>query len=182
VGEDNGRNKLDRCVILEDTGLLIDAVEGDLHGGVCDLAFVHIADLDRIGHSESWGSEAWLSALVQVDAWLARLLRFTSPWWESAPFALVLTADHGGFDGSHLDATDSRDYTIPFFATGPGVAPNSDLYALVAPRRTDPGLGRPRHSDPYQPVRNGDAANAALSLMGLPPVPGSYFRGLLAPQ
>jgi hypothetical protein len=179
VGRDDGRNKIDHVVILEDTSLLMDTAEGDLQGGACDFALVHISDLDRVGHDAGWGSSAWMSTLTQVDGWVGRLAKFADASLSRAPFAFVLTADHGGNDTNHTDPTDYFDYTIPFLAIGRGITPNSDFYALAAGRRTDPGGGRPRNAGPAQPVRNGDAANAVLSLMGLSPVPGSYFRGLL---
>ncbi len=184
VGADNGRNKLDRVVILEDnTEQLISTAETDLAGGVCDFAFIHIADMDTpLGHSYGWGTEAWYEGLDRVDAWIGRLARFASPNDAGSPFGLVVTADHGGTTGGHGDPTEIWDYQIPFFAVGPGFTPNSDIYAIASAKRCDPELVRPRYSVTPQPVRNADAANAVSAMLGLPPVPGSYMRNLLGPQ
>jgi hypothetical protein len=177
---DDGRNKIDRVTILDlDTEFLIASVEADLSGGVCDFAFVHIADPDVVGHSSGWGSEAWLSTLEAVDAWLGRLAMFADPTQTPQPFYLIVTADHGGAGYDHSDATLPIDYTIPFFVVGPGIPANADLYALTAPDRADPGVARPRYSQGLQPVRNADAANLVTHLMGLPAVPGSFMRDLL---
>jgi hypothetical protein len=49
------------------------------------------------------------------------------------------------------------------------------LYALN-PRRLDPGDRLPFTLTFLAPVRNGDSANLALHLLGLPPVPGSVIN------
>ena len=67
---------------------------------------------------------------------------------------------------------DWEDYTIPFMAWGPGIPAGANAYD-VFPTRHDPGTGRPDYNDPLQPLRNGDTGNLALSLLGLPPIPGS---------
>lgn len=180
VPPDDGRNKVDRVAIVSgDTEYLISLAEADLSGHVCDFAFVHIADTDTVGHASGWGSDLWLSTLETVDGWIRRLAVFADPALTAEPFYLIVTADHGGQGYDHSDATLPFDYTVPFFLVGPGIAGGTDLYGLVAPNRTDPGVGRPRYCEPLQPVRNADAANLVTSLMGLPPVPGSFMRNLL---
>jgi hypothetical protein len=179
-GEDNGRGKLDRVVITENrTDLLIDTALGDLAGGACDVAFIHIADMDWVGHDQGWGSDAWLSTLDTVDEWIGRIARFADAQETSEPYALVVTADHGGVDYDHSDATLPIDYAIPFYIISRDVPPDTNLYALTGPKRADPGAARPRYSAPLQPVRNADAANVVTALLGLPPVPGSFMRDLL---
>ena len=66
------------------------------------------------------------------------------------------------------------DYVIPFVVwTGPG-GEARELYELNTATRADPGLKQvPRDYTGLMPVRNGDAGNLALALLGLPPVPGS---------
>lgn len=58
-----------------------------------------------------------------------------------------------------------------------------DLYAINDDVRRDPSLTQPPEPEPgheaarrMQPIRNGDAANLALRLLGLPPVPGSTIN------
>jgi len=184
VGEDNGRNKIDRVVIIYTRGTpgddtLITVVESDLTAGACDFAFIHIADTDWVGHDEGWGSEKWLAVLDQVDEWIGRIAVFADPKKTDHPFFLVVTADHGGSEKQHSDNTLPIDYTIPFYVVGPGIPANTDLYRLVGPGRADPGEARIRYSAPRQPVRNADAANAITWALGLPPVPGSFMRDLL---
>ncbi|HEX7506775.1 MAG TPA: alkaline phosphatase family protein [Polyangia bacterium] len=180
TGDNDGRNKVDRVAIMDHrTDLVINTAVGDLAGGACDFAFIHIADTDWVGHAEGWGSEAWLSTLDTIDDWIGRIAKFADPRETSEPYALVVTADHGGIDYGHSDATLPIDYTIPFYILGPGLPPGTNLYALTGPRRADPRDTRPRYSAPLQPVRNADAANLITTLLGLPPVPGSFMHELL---
>jgi hypothetical protein len=183
VGVDNGRNKIDRCVLLEgNTDKLVALAAADMAAGRCDLVFFHIADLDLAGHATSWGSATWLQVLAQSDDWVGTLSQFASPQFTGDRWGLVLTADHGGTSDGHSDATDYANYRIPFFLVSPNVKSKVDLYSFVGDRRRDPGIAQPEYTAPGQPVRNGDAANVALGVLGLPPVPGSLMKGLLGPQ
>lgn len=184
VGADNGHSKLDRVVILENnTEQLLATAETDIEGGVCDLAFIHIADLDTLGHSIEWGTAPWLAGLDIVDGWIGRLTRLAAASDAGALTGLVVTADHGGTTEEHGDAAGIWNYQVPFFAVGPGYAPGTDLYELSGSLRLDPGTERPRYSAPRQPVRNADAANVLMTMLGLPEVPGSFMRHLLpSPQ
>jgi hypothetical protein len=117
--------------------------------------------------------------LRQVDDWLGRILgameanRDVRHHW-----ALVLTADHGGEGYDHQDSLDRDNYTIPFYVMGPGIPRGVDLYSVVSDVRYDPGAAQPKYTDPHPPIRNGDAGNLALELLGLPYIPGSLMRGV----
>jgi hypothetical protein len=179
IGADHGRNKIDRCAIIEgNTPALVAMATADMAGGLCDLVFFHIADLDLLGQELGWGTADWLQMLDTVDAWLGSLAQAAEPH-TTEPWGLVFTADHGGEGDTHYDPTLLDDYRVPFFVVGPGIPANADLYQVSGGRRTDPGLGRPDYAAADQPVRNGDAGNVALSLLGSPPIPGSLMRELL---
>ena len=95
------------------------------------------------------------------------------PGSRASTTAVIVTADHGGMGADHADATRARQLPGPVHgAAGPGVAPGADLYDLN-PDYADPGDRRTSYADPRQPVRNGDVANLAIDLLGLPPCPGS---------
>ena len=65
---------------------------------------------------------------------------------------------------------------VPFYVWGPdaGVG-HGDLYA-ANPTRYDPGTGFPYSLTVWPPIRNGDAANLALDLLGLPSITGSIIN------
>ena len=68
-------------------------------------------------------------------------------------------------------------YIIPFLVwTGDG-GERRDLYALNPVTRKDPSLSQPREAPSLPPpIRNGDAGNLCLGLLGLPPIPGSTIN------
>ena len=116
-------------------------------------------------------------ALEKVDGLLGSIFDLvdTNPTYASKT-AIILTSDHGGSGTRHGDPEDRNNYTIPFYVWGPGVTGGSDLYLLNENSRKEPGTLRPDNSAAPQPIRNGDAANLALHLLGLPAVPGSSIN------
>lgn len=138
------------------------------------FTFVHLSGPDEAGHAHGWFSPQYLDAVQAADRDLGTLLDTVAGDPDLADDTVVLvTADHGGEGPGHGNPARAADFTIPFFAWGAGVPAGADLYDLN-PARRDPGDSRP----PYgvtPPVRNGDLANLATSLLGLGPVPGSVF-------
>ncbi len=86
--------------------------------------------------------------------------------------AIILTADHGNQDDP---PTGADRYAVPFFVWGPGVLAGADLYALNVGRRQVASAYPMTTYGGTQPVRNAEANNVALQLLGLGPIPGSTF-------
>ena len=182
TGEDNGKDKIDRYVVNEDTAILVDDLIATFKDGAADFTMLHLRDCDTAGHKDGWDlkpGSPYLRAAAKVDGLVGKLLDAI----EAAPAMkdktwFILTADHGGLIGSkgHGEAKESDNYTIPFFVKGPGVAAGADLYALNKGIRQDPGKVNPTYEASIQPIRNGDAGNLALSLLNLPAIPGSTIN------
>ncbi len=182
TGADDGTDKIDVYRVAPESKDLADLVLAELDTPRQDRArlyLVHFAMTDLTAHKKGWdltpGSE-YLKALAGVDAALVRILdRIESAGHLRGRTAIVLTTDHGGGAPlrSHTQEHMWVNYIIPFLTWTGGAEP-SDLYALNAGRRADPGLARPRPGDgTLPPVRNADAANLVLAWLGMPPVPGS---------
>jgi hypothetical protein len=110
-----------------------------------DLVVVHLAEVDLVGHAEGWGSDAQIREIGRVDAALARFLpvvREASP----RPFALLLTADHGGRGRGH-GSGHPDDVAVPWLLYGDGIPAGLELARAHAL----------------------DAAPTLLSLLGLEP-------------
>ncbi len=183
VPPDDGPNKVDFS-LTQDGGSagLVDQVIANLSSETpYHYLFLHLWNMDNVGHSSGWGSTTWSNEVIKVDRHLGRILdAIAANPVLAGTTALLITADHGGTGYyGHGDPIMLTNYTIPFFAWGPSIPPGVDLYSLFA-NRADPGTNCPDHTVDPQPIRNGDAANFALALLGLPPVPGSFFRPVLS--
>lgn len=168
------RDSIDRYAIDEDNGRLTGRLVKELRTDPARFTFVHLSAPDAAGHDRGFMGPAYLAAVRRVDGLLGeiRAALAASPALRRGGH-LLLTADHGGRGTrGHADPTKVDDYRIPFLVDGPSVPPG-DLYALN-PDYRDPGTGRPSYDGP-QPVRNGDLADLSTRLLGLPPVPGSFF-------
>jgi hypothetical protein len=166
---------LDTTVIDENNDRLVSRLVADLSSHPSDFSFVHLSLPDVAGHANGFMGSAYLRAVEQVDRLLGRIRDAVaaSPELRTRAY-LIVTADHGG-RGTHGHSAVAKpdDYRVPFVVDGPTARAGTDLYALN-PDYRDPGAGRPSYAG-RQPVRNGDLADLATRLLGLPPVPGSVF-------
>ncbi len=185
TGTDDGQGKIDLFVADGDTGALVDRFVAELQVARPALAFLHLRDADSAGHGSGWDlapGSPYLDAVRHAD----RLVGLVLAAIEGDPelrgtTAVILTADHGGSGRDHGQASSAAHYTVPFYVWGAGVDAGADLYALNGATRLDPGTGRPGYGAAVQPVRNGDAANLALDLLGLGDVPGGTLNTDAAP-
>ncbi|NOT31596.1 MAG: hypothetical protein HOP15_14210 [Planctomycetes bacterium] len=184
TGIDNGHNKLDAVLIEGDVNALVQTFLEDFGASPVTCAFLHLREPDSTGHDSGWdlspGSD-YLEAVRAVDRAVGALMALveSSPLRDST--VLIVTADHAGDLGTdgHILLPDVGLYEsgiIPFYVWGVTVTPGADLYALNTTTRADPGRTIPPMSRPLQPIRNGDAGNLALQLLGLPPIPGSTIN------
>jgi hypothetical protein len=183
IEPDHGQDKIDFASVADVSGANI---SNEVNLLVADLSstaprqysFIHIAEPDLTGHGSGWGSANWSNAVRNVDAQLGRILdTINANPVLSDRTAVIIAADHGGggvVPNGHTEAFHPANYTIPFFLWGPGIPGGVDAYALFT-NRGDPGTNRADYSFSPQPLRGGDGANLALGLLGLPPIPGSFF-------
>lgn len=105
-----------------------------------DLLFVHLAQVDLVGHTSGWMSPEYVTQLKQTDDALGRLLAQLPP-----QTTVLLTADHGGQLRNH-GSRDAIDMTIPWIIAGPRVIRRGVL---------------------ARKVRTEDTAATVLSLLGV---------------
>lgn len=178
-GGDNGPDKIDFASVVDQSGAGISNLVNTLVSNLSSAApthysFIHIAEPDLTGHGFGWGSVSWSNAVRNVDAQLGRIITcLTTNAVLFDDTALIVSADHGGFGMTHTTASLLTNYTIPFFLWSPATPANLDVYSLFA-NRGNPGTNRVDWVAVPQPIRNADSGNLALSLLGLPPIPGSF--------
>jgi len=176
TGVDDGRDKIDVHVYQASTAALIDSFVARMTAAPQRYAFIHLVDPDAVGHASGWESAAYLGSIVKVDSLLGRILGLIDSDERLADRTfIVLTADHGGTLTDHGDASNPVNYTVPLYVWGPAIPAGADLYRLNAAVRAEPGIGRPPTAASPPPIRNGEAANLSLDLLGLPAVPGSFL-------
>lgn len=185
TGANNGRDKIDTGFLNGDMATVTSQFVADMGNSDYTFAFLHFRQPDSIGHASNWdltpGSD-YLNTVVEVDGLLGDVLALVHSDAElSDSTAVIVTADHAGDLGldihvllPELGLIDSG--IIPFYVWGTGVAAGADLYELNPNTRLDPGRSIPSMSAPVQPVRNGDAGNLALQLLGLPAIPNSTIN------
>jgi len=164
---------IDRVTIRnEKDAALIKAVRADLVDHPRAFTFLHLGGVDQAGHAHGFMSAAYLDAVHVLDRRIGAILRTVDSHEELDALTIVLTADHGGKGATHSDPKRRANYRVPFLVWGPGVV-HEDLYVLN-PDYADPGRLRVGFQG-EQPIRNGDVANLAASLLGLGPVPDSLW-------
>lgn len=177
VGADDGRDKIDIYLNMSDTDALVDSFLAHTEAAPQHYSFIHLMDPDAVGHASGWNSGPYYDTVIEMDGLIGRIFDFLDT---AAVFtgrtAVIVTADHGGSGTGHGDPAVPQNYTVPLYIFGPGIPAGADCYRLNGTSRGDPATGRPYQTVVPQPIRNGDAANLALDLLGLPAITGSVIN------
>lgn len=183
VGTDDGRDKIDSFIICKESDqVATETLKFITHSAVKgerSLSFLHFAETDGAGHAQAWDladETEYRKACVRVDSAIGKLLSgIDSDATLCGHVAIVLTSDHGGGvpPRSHTDPKAPINFTIPFLVwLGVDQAP-SDLYATNSTIRTLPNAAENPRAEEAKPIRNADAGNLVLMMLGLPAIPNS---------
>jgi autotransporter-associated beta strand protein len=177
TGANNGRDKIDNSYINTALGgIVVDTfITQQKSASPNQFAFLHINEPDAYGHSSDWGTATWNSQVVVVDTMLGKIFKLIE---QDVPAmtgktAIVLTADHGNQDDP---PTGADRYAVPFYVWGPGVSAGANLYTLNAGTRQVAASYPMTTYEGMQPIRNAEASNLALGLLGMGAIPGSTFN------
>lgn len=180
-GADDGKDKVDAFASVRTSRMAREATFAWIRSQQGpSLTMLHFAAPDLAGHETGWDlapGTPYRRAIAEVDGELAALLASI----DAEPslrgqVAVILTADHGGGVPfiSHTVAMAPENFVIPFLVwLGEDRAP-AELAALNADRRAVAPATKYLGDDASPaPIRNAEAGNLALSLLGMPAIPGS---------
>jgi hypothetical protein len=183
VGEDDGKDKIDVYEFEEKTEILVSEFIAANTEKPFQLAMLHLRDPDTSGHSKGWDlteGSVYMGALMKIDGLIGDILEaIEADASLKGKTHLIVTADHGGRLSSktHIKSDEPLNYTIPFLVWGPGISTGAELYKINPTTRKNPGEAAPRYEDEsLPPIRNGDAGNLAMKLLGLPAIEGSTIN------
>ncbi len=94
-----------------------------------DLMFVHLPDVDTVGHKHGWGSAEQLAAIGETDRQIGEIVAAVERQGARGKTLFIITADHGGagFSHGHVGPDDGRSRFIPWIVNGPHARRNFDL-------------------------------------------------------
>ena len=143
------------------------------------FSFLHFGAPDAAGHGTGWDladGSPYRQSLLVIDKAIGELISAInqSPTLNGR-VAIVLTADHGGGVPfiSHSDPEAAINFTIPFCVWSPTYQSPVDLYSINMNCRHQPAASERFTVGKLPPIRNADAANTCLKLLGLPAIPES---------
>ena len=87
-----------------------------------DLAFIHLATTDDMGHAYGWLSPQQISVIIRADEAIGTFLSALDQAGLRKDTLIIVTADHGGHQQTHGSKM-PEDLTIPWIINGPGVVP-----------------------------------------------------------
>ncbi len=90
------------------------------------VMFLHLPEVDSVGHKMQWGSPEQLQAIVAADRQVSAVLLALEAAGVLEKTVIFVTADHGGAGGSH-GGVDPRSRLIPWIVSGPGIRAGFDL-------------------------------------------------------
>ncbi|MBN3034857.1 MAG: alkaline phosphatase family protein [Bacteroidales bacterium] len=84
------------------------------------FTFIYIGHPDEVGHEHGWRSQAYISAVEEVDQALGGLFSALAEagWHDQVHFIVV--SDHGGVGHGH-GGLSLDEFTVPWIISGPGV-------------------------------------------------------------
>lgn len=98
-----------------------------IRAGLPNILFIHLPDLDRIGHAAGWMSPEQLQAMAVADGFVGEIVAAIEAGGYLNSTLLIITADHGGSGKGHAAPDMAANSIVPWLALGPNVRTNVTL-------------------------------------------------------
>ncbi len=92
--------------------------------------FVHLHDVDSVGHKVGHGTPEYYAAIERTDTHVGEILRAIRDAGMEQNTVVIFTADHGGINKGH-GAISMNEMEIPWIVKGPGIRRNHEVQGSV---------------------------------------------------
>ncbi len=97
-----------------------------IHAHRPQVMFVHFPEVDQVGHTLGWASEAQIAAIERADARVGDVVDAIDEEGLTDSTLIIISADHGGAGITH-GPEDARSRHIPWIASNPHIRQGYDL-------------------------------------------------------
>lgn len=92
--------------------------------------FVHLHDVDSVGHKVGHGTPEYYAAIERTDAHVGEILQAVKEAGMEQNTVVIFTADHGGINKGH-GSISMNEMEIPWIVKGPGILQNHEVQGSV---------------------------------------------------
>jgi predicted AlkP superfamily pyrophosphatase or phosphodiesterase len=91
-----------------------------------NFLFIHLHDVDSVGHSAGHATPDYYAAIERTDAYIGNIIKSIEEAGIMEKTAIIFTADHGGINKGH-GAVTMQEMQIPWIIKGPGIRKNNEI-------------------------------------------------------
>ncbi|SDM68589.1 Type I phosphodiesterase / nucleotide pyrophosphatase [Daejeonella rubra] len=95
-----------------------------------NFLFVHLHDVDSVGHKIGHGTPEYYSAIERTDAHIGTILKSIEDAGIAESTVVLFTADHGGINKGH-GLISMNEMQIPWIIKGPGIIKDQELLQSI---------------------------------------------------
>ena len=91
-----------------------------------DFLFIHLHDVDSVGHNAGHGTPEYYEAIERTDAHIGSIVKSIEEAGIMDKTVIIFTADHGGINKGHGLIT-MQEMQIPWIISGPGIKKENEI-------------------------------------------------------
>ncbi|WP_138478322.1 alkaline phosphatase [Dyadobacter bucti] len=95
-----------------------------------NFLFIHLHDVDSVGHNAGHGTPEYIAAIERTDAHIGTIIKSIEEAGMMEKTVIIFSADHGGINKGH-GAITMQEMQIPWIIAGPGIRKNNEIKESV---------------------------------------------------